>query len=430
MLKKLRKRLTLIYTLCIGTVVTVIVIGTLMINENQLEQRSLEAFQSSIDSIVYKMQTDTAISATWLAQTEINNRFIIHIEDAGRPFLFSGAWQPKMDRTALIEKTKALALAEGVDTTAFPVSAKLSSSSILKFKGEDKEEYYGYVTVLPSTKGWKSLTLIRNVPNEKNQIIRQRLLFAALDIIALAALYIINWYFVGKALAPVEESRKQQAEFVAAASHELRSPLAVIQANASALQMDVSQASRFLPGIEQECRRMARLIDDMLILASADAKTWSVMREIIETDTFLIECYELFLPLCQKKSQKLNLVLPDEALHNIAGDRQRLEQTILILLDNAMQYTQSNGKITMSAYEKGKTLSIAIEDNGPGIPDEMKTHIFERFFRIDKARNKKNHFGLGLSIASELIRLHEGHIYLKDTNGGGSTFIIELPINP
>ena len=172
---------------------------------------------------------------------------------------------------------------------------------------------------------------------------------------------------------------------------------------------------------------MARLIDDLLILAGSDAKTWSIRTETVDLDTLLLETAELFYPLAQQKGMALCLRVPDETLPLIHGDEQRLKQILTILLDNAFSYTPANGTVTLKAETEGKLVEISVSDTGPGIPSKHLTHIFDRFYRGDASRKDKNHFGLGLSIAWELAALHQGKLYVKQTDSTGTTFTLRLP---
>jgi len=169
---------------------------------------------------------------------------------------------------------------------------------------------------------------------------------------------------------------------------------------------------------------MAKLIDDMLLLASTDAKTWSVKKELVEIDTLLIETFEAFLPVCQQKNHPLFLEIPEDQLPIIKGDRERLQQVLTILLDNALAYTPVHKNIILRGFHVKNHLYLEVADQGNGISDECKKLVFDRFYRVDQSRNDKQHFGLGLSIAKEIILLHGGNISIHDTVGGGSTFVI------
>lgn len=428
MLEGLRRRLTLAYTSATWLVLTAVLLVVLFITESQLTERNLQTFQNQVDSIVNKLETEKSISTTWLAQMEAGGGLMIHIEENGYPFFFSGAWTAPTPRETLMAQVQALALAEEINPAVFPLFAERRSSSILSVTGETGEAYHAMVTVLPREKGWMSLTVIKYDPASLAQRRQTRLFLAAFDLAALFLLLLVNWRFIGKSLKPVEESRRKQTDFVAAASHELRSPLAVIRASASAIGEDPADRAVFQSRIDAECRRMGRLIDDMLLLANADASNWSIRKEAVDMDTLLIETYERYLPLCREAGIHLDISLPETALPQSMGDRERLQQILAVLLDNAKSYTPAGGRITIRAGVKGRKLRIEVADTGVGIPEAVRPHIFERFYRAEASRSSKDHFGLGLSVAMELMQLHGGTIDFYDTPGGGTTFVLALPL--
>jgi signal transduction histidine kinase len=159
-----------------------------------------------------------------------------------------------------------------------------------------------------------------------------------------------------------------------------------------------------------------------------DAKTWQINKEPIEIDTLLLETYEAFLPLFKQNDLSLVLNLPEDELPMIYGDKDRLKQILAILLDNALSYTPSGKKVALHGFVLGSYLHIEVEDQGIGIPDIDKKLIFDRFYRVDKSRNDKKHFGLGLCIANELVQRQGGKISIRDTEGGGATFVLRLRV--
>lgn len=239
-------------------------------------------------------------------------------------------------------------------------------------------------------------------------------------------------------MLPIEENNKKQNEFIAAASHELRSPLALIMAELSAFKYDYSNitdtqtlidsGNGYLKEINSECNRMSRLINDMLLLASSNCGTWTIREEVLDIDTFLIDSYDSLSTLCNCQNRRLNLDLPTQRLGQIKADKERLMQIFTIILNNALSYTPIDTPLTLSAKIKKSTLEISFIDHGPGISDKDKQYIFDTYYRGDKSRNSKNHFGLGLSIAKELTHLHLGKLSVIDTVGGGTTFVIALPL--
>jgi signal transduction histidine kinase len=318
-----------------------------------------------------------------------------------------------------------LALKDGIDVSKNPIFFDEAISSIYTIKGEKNEIYYGLAVIIPTATGWRSLLLLQYFPDYYSVIMKQRILYSFLGLAGIISLFLVSLCLVSKMLRPIEESNRRQTNFIAAASHELRSPLSVIMANNAAI-CATSEAQTFHSGIDKECKRMARLIDDMLLLTCIDAKTWQINKESIEIDTLLVETYEAFLPLFRQNDLSLILNLQEDELPIIYGDKDRLKQILAILLDNALSYTPPGKKVTLQGFVLGSYLHIEVEDQGIGIPDIDKKLIFDRFYRVDKSRNDKKHFGLGLCIANELIQRQGGKISIRDTEGGGATFVIRI----
>ena len=427
MFHSLQRKMTLLYTFTTGMILTVVVIAVLLFSEQLLKEKSVEAFQSSILTITSKIQSDSSVTHSWLSSMEADNNLIIHLEDNGTPLLYRGSWTPPTDRELLVQKAKETARKENVDTSITPISSSMQKTKIFRMYGEDHDLYQGIVIKYPSHTGYISLILLNSLASIQRTVFHQRLFFILLDILGIAALFFVSWKFTGKSLEPIQENQKKQTEFIAAASHELRSPLAVIQASAEAILQVPAQAEHLTQNICSECKRMSRLIQDMLSLASADASSWSIHPEALDMDTLLLDTYELYETICRDKQITLSLLLPEQPLPSIQGDRERLLQLLSILLDNAVSYSGQHSTISLQAEETKHSLSIAVIDHGPGIPDSEKALVFERFYRTDKSRNDKSHFGLGLSIAQELAHLHKGNLSVSDTEGGGCTFILKLP---
>ena len=434
MIHNLRKKLTFIYTVTIGLILTCVLIGILLIIEKSMIKSNVEDFEKDIMELSSTLMYNNSISHSWLMNKETEGQLVIHIEENAVPFLFSGYLYTKTSRDTLIEKAKELAWDEQVYTSVPPVSTSIQKTGIMNLTGSYGDSYLTYVMVIPTNNGgFKSLVLLHDNSLINVQILRQRIIFLITWLLAIAAVFLVSWFFVGSSLKPISINRKKQTEFIASASHELRSPLAVIRASASAISADVSRAGYFSGTIQDECARMGRLVDDMLVLASADTKGWELSRQHIDMDTLLLNIFEHYELLCMSRHIKLCLTLPDEPLPDILGDTQRLEQILSILIDNAMYYSSpeeySNNMpvIELKAQAAKHHIAISVIDYGPGIPDEKKDMIFDRFFRGDLSRKDKSHFGLGLSVAKELACLHNGDLTLSDTPGGGCTFTLKLP---
>lgn len=428
MLSSLRIKLTVICSLITGAVLIAMAFIALGISENQLSKANISAFKSNINTVLYKLQIDRGLSTTWLAQTESTEELIIHIEDNGQPLSFKGSWNTLSNREKLVEEAQKTAKGLGIDSNSPPVSLLEAPQAIFEISGEHGERYLAGVTLVLSQSGWNSITMLRDMREFDSEAMIQRFLFGGIAICGIALLFLCGWWVAGRAIEPIEKNMKKQVEFVAAASHELRSPLAVIQASSDAITADPLQVERFAQNIGRECVRMGRLIEDLLLLAGSDTKTWSIKPQPVETDTLLIDTVEMFLPVAQKREQHISIDLPEDTLPIINGDFSRLQQALSVLIDNAVFYSGDKSKITIASSTEGKILKISVTDNGKGISAEQAPHIFDRFYRADKSRNDKNHFGLGLSIATELIKLHHGKLYLDSSYKSGCRFVIELPI--
>ncbi|WMJ87695.1 sensor histidine kinase [Anaerocolumna sp. MB42-C2] len=427
MIHKLKIRLVALYTVTASAILVLVLFGACYINIVQIKNNSLDDYKELRETLVNKLQSENIVAQSWLSQLEAANHLIIHIEDNGTPFLFKGSWKSSTPRAIMINRAKKAALAEGIDTSARSFYSDNYQSSLFHLRGNHREAAYASMNLISVKGGVKSLTLVQFHPDVKKQIILLLFLYLFIYLAGCLALFLVSLFYVGKALEPVVKSQKRQNEFIAAASHDLRSPLAVIQANASSLLIEENNNKQFVPKIMDECSRMSKLIGDMLILASSDAKTWTIQKSPIDTETYLIDLYDTFLTYCKKKEHNLYLDFPREALPQILVDKDRLTQVISILIDNALSYSPAQTTITLRPYLKKSVFYLEIEDHGIGITKEQKEHIFDRFYRADLSRSDKSHFGLGLSVAKELIELQEGQIKLKDSFEGGSTFIIELP---
>lgn len=171
---------------------------------------------------------------------------------------------------------------------------------------------------------------------------------------------------------------------------------------------------------------MSRLINDMLTLSGADSSSLTLRKTAVELDTLLLSSYEKFESLARDKSISLGITLPEDSVPPCHCDKERMEQALSILLDNALSYTPAGGRVCLSLSVSQENFLMRVADNGPGIPDAEKEAVFDRFYRCDKSHKDKNHFGLGLCIAREIVRMHKGNLWAEDAKGKGTAFVIML----
>jgi two-component system, OmpR family, sensor histidine kinase VicK len=219
-------------------------------------------------------------------------------------------------------------------------------------------------------------------------------------------------------------------DFLADASHELRTPLTVVHTNAEVgAQLEEEPAQReIFEDIVNESSQMSRMVENLLFLARSDSESPPLEMEIIAVPTFLAALKGRAEALARGRGASLEANLSGEG--DLRADPARIEQAVLILVDNAAKYSPAGERVTLTAKTEAGELLIRVEDRGPGIPEEHLAHIFERFFRDDKARGRKQGgAGLGLSIARTIAQAHGGRIEVESHVGEGTKMSLHLPLD-
>jgi heavy metal sensor kinase len=227
----------------------------------------------------------------------------------------------------------------------------------------------------------------------------------------------------------LERSFAEIRRFTADASHELRTPLTAIRTEAEvALRkpLSVQEHQDLLGSILEECQRLTLLTEQLLTLAREDAGGAGMSRAPVDLTNLVLGVLETMRPLAELKGVSLENQC-DGALR-VAGDEARLRQVFVNLLENAIKYTPAGGKVWVELGLAGPSVAVAVHDTGIGIPPEHLPHVFDRFYRVDKARTRaEGGTGLGLSIAQKVVADHGGHIELDSTPGRGTTCTVTLP---
>ena len=229
-------------------------------------------------------------------------------------------------------------------------------------------------------------------------------------------------------LTRIEQLFRSQQRFVADMSHELRSPLTTIRGNLDLLKRGAFENNEerevSLAAIDSESARMQRMVQDLLLLAQADAGV-EIRKQPVELDTLLLDVYRQ--TRMTAKGIKVSLGNEDQA--QVLGDPDRLKQLFINLVDNAIKYTPNGGEVTLAFERDTEWVRVAVADTGPGIPAQDLPKIFDRFYRVDKARARENGgTGLGLAIVKWIVDAHGGKIAVKSNLGKGTTFTVWLPL--
>jgi two-component system sensor histidine kinase CiaH len=238
-----------------------------------------------------------------------------------------------------------------------------------------------------------------------------------------------GFYLAGRSLVPIRRSWDKQQQFVADASHELRTPTSVIQTRAELLfrhpQHTIEQESQNIAVILKESKRMGKLIDDLLTLARTDSNQLQIHAAAIPLRPILEEIAEQFEPLAETKSIRIHSNFQSAV---IWGDESRLRQLFVILLDNALKFTPPHGSIEFTSHISPHSVHVIVKDSGCGIAEADLPHIFERFYRGDKTRSRaEGGTGLGLSIAEWIVHAHKGSIRVTSRVSIGTEFQVIFP---
>ena len=237
-----------------------------------------------------------------------------------------------------------------------------------------------------------------------------------------------NYNVMAEQLESLDRSRNQ---FVSNASHELRTPLTTMKILLENVlyQPDMPRDMRdeFLGDMNHEIDRLSNVVKDLLTLTQMDGGKMEVHREWMSFSQTVRETLHLLTPQAEKRHQDLRgRIAPDVMLF---ADSSKLGQIVYNLTENALKYTPEGGRILVTLQTRGRSAVLTVQDNGIGIPQEDLGHIFDRFYRVDKARSRETGgTGLGLSIVRQMVALHGGEISVESTPGAGSTFTVKSPL--
>jgi heavy metal sensor kinase len=232
-------------------------------------------------------------------------------------------------------------------------------------------------------------------------------------------------------LARLEAAVKRLSQFTADASHELRTPIALIRTTAELTLRRERSPETYREALRQvllESERTTRLVEDLLLLARADAGLPSLPLERLELIPLVRDVCQQGQILAGARQLEISAVIPDEPVFVEANDP-ALRRMLLLLLDNAVKYTPSGGRITLSVDRGPAGATVAVSDTGIGIPETALPHVFERFYRVDESRNRDaGGTGLGLSIAKWIAERHHASLEAESVLGQGSVFRIRFPL--
>ncbi len=307
---------------------------------------------------------------------------------------------------------------------AVNILSKESSSGVIKIEDTD----FAYFKSLDGK--INRIALINKSP-QQNLLKNLLKTFFITGFISLIILFTISYYLAYKTIAPIKEVFEKQKQFIADASHELRTPIAIIKTNLALVSSNkdktIESQGKWMNYIDLQTDRMSHLIDDMLSLAKLDEDKKVLNLQPININKILENLLMSFEAVFFENKIELQNNLKDNFFIN--GDLEEIKKLFNILMDNAIKHTFPNGTITITSSKLKSKMEIIITNTGEGIPDKDLEKIFQRFYRSDESRQRKTGgYGLGLAIANSIVTSHKGKIYARSNAGKDTSFIVELPI--
>lgn len=433
MLKPLSKKLNILFITAIMLIITAIMI-ILCNNYVHMEQSNeVILFQRMVTQMMYQFE-DNSQNFKSIADSyhEYKSPIFCCIQDTSGKMVYQTDSDFPTDVDTLLERFRTQTDKEDTFVITNDNKPATDQSGVFMFNGTKNDDYLGILaTIVTPNDTAYNLSLIYRQQSLFDILTKQAFLYVSLWCLSLIAVTTMSYLLIKKALKPTKVMLKSQKDFIASASHELKSPLAVILANAEKLeqlQIDNTEFKKLVKILDKECMRMSKLVRDMLLLASSDAKSWTICNNTIDIDTLLISLYEAYEPICISKKICLRLEISETSYPKFCADEERLFQILTIYMENAIHHSVGNKQIEIKTEVTAKHITFFVTDYGKGIPEDDKPYIFNRFYCADKSRTDKSNFGLGLSIADELAKMMNGKVGCKDTDGGGATFFVTLPL--
>ncbi|MBG7766291.1 HAMP domain-containing histidine kinase [Enterococcus faecium] len=377
--------------------------GDPFLNPTQTEQNRTNMEQPLMEPSNDRFNTQVIL---WSKNGEILNKTAI----GGR---FNQIKELKMD-------TKNLNTIQNIELNEDSGSSALSFRSITK-KAETNQDGVAYIQILENT----------------NQIKNSLATFRTIMILCMIVFWIlsigISYYLSSLSMRPIILSWRRQKEFVENASHELRTPLTIIQNSLEHLftkpNHTIIEESESIAQALSETRRLTGLTSDLLTIARNDSDQQLLSKQMINTQEYIEQLVKPFQEMAIIDGKEF--ILHNDATLEVPIDEKKIHQVLVILLDNALKYTNPEDKIILDSSVNHKEWLIHVKNTGPSISEEDQARIFDRFYREDQSRAKETGgYGLGLAIAKQVIEQHHGQISVSNYLPQGVDFKVQLPLKP
>lgn len=427
MIKKLRRRIVLINMLLIGAVILTIIVIVNVNNYsnsvnmmergmNQVFDKNGRDFFDSPPDQLNALTPDSAMPEDNGFKHDDRHKF-----DNNTPIQISSYVIVDVDENGNIINTTENDLTIDSETLEKCVKSALDSSKIF---GQITDE--GLMYLKKSDMAHSKIIFADN--SFISGSLRTSVIISVLMLTgAMAVIFLISLWLSGLAVKPVKRAWEQQKQFVADASHELKTPLTVILANNNIMMSHkdstVADERQWLESTEEEANHMKKLIDNMLFLAKSDAGETKVQLSTVDFSEMAEACALNFEPVAFEKEIMIDTDI--ESGITLEGDATQLNQLVHILVDNAVKYADSGTTVTIRLQKHGDRVEFSVNNKGNPIPKEDIEHIFDRFYRAEKSRTTKG-YGLGLSIARRITEGMNGKILVESNIENGTTFTVRF----
>lgn len=431
MFSEIRKRLTLLYAAMMGfillTFVTLCLLGATYLWAYELDQDICMLAREEADEqlVIYKHRGNLAMAPEEsTGKLDNGGQMFYYVFDTQGQLMNSVAPVPVL-RQKVFENVTNWRLSEGETVR-------------LRFELPDGHHRMIIMTARSIVDGQEMLGTVYVGKDISAHYRMLRKIYISLIGLALLFLFFAAaaaYFMAGRAMIPIRQSFMRQKQFVADASHELRTPLSVLLTSADAIAGDKENrltefSHQVVIDMKDEIRKMSKIVGDLLTLARADAGVTELVSANFDLRPEAERVIRGLQPMAEAKGIKLTLHSPGPVL--IRADRERLNQLMLILLDNALKYTARGGFVDFHVEPveiENRNLVLRVVDTGVGIAPEHQTRIFERFYRVDKVRSRQaGGTGLGLAIAEWIVKKHGGTITVSSELDKGTTFTVTIPL--
>ena len=418
MIRKLRRRIIMINMLLMGVVIAGIFIA---VNIN-IYSNSVQTLERSINQLMDQKLRESRENDGFEPPGEPEGKQIVKFDKHGgyddMPMQISSYIMVTLDDNGkIIERQESNSTMEEEDLLACIETAKDSYGQIAEYNlvYVMRNEMENKVIVFTSNSAIKS--------SLQSSLFISALLFFG----GMAVIFLISLFLSGLAVKPVKKAWEQQKQFVADASHELKTPLTVILANNNIMMSHknatIEDERQWLESTEEEAGHMKKLIDNMLFLAKSDAGTARVQLSEVNFSEIAEGCALNFEPVAFEKGVMIDAQIEENIV--LTGDATQLNQLAHILVDNAVKYADPDTTVTIRLHRKGEHSEFSVNNKGNVINSEDLSRIFDRFYRAEKSRTTKG-YGLGLSIAQRIVSDMNGKITVESSEAAGTTFTVKI----